>query len=199
MATRNPQGEVDGLDEVICPVDFDWSERHLIRDKQFHKMFANVPAGVEFVWVSDSCHSGDLERELPGNPAAPDRRIKSLLPPADLAWRIRTATRETPIRPLTIVRSADDEHVALVAGCKSNQTSADASFEGRPNGALSYFLQDELARGVSERPLADVVAAVTRRLEAAGFEQTPQLEGAPEIRGTPFLGRQAGGRARKAG
>src|SRR5712692_4457306 len=26
MPTRNPSGEVDGLDEVICPVDFDWSD-----------------------------------------------------------------------------------------------------------------------------------------------------------------------------
>jgi metacaspase-1 len=199
VATRNPQGEVDGLDEVICPVDFDWSDRHLIRDKQFHKMFANVPAGIEFVWVSDSCHSGDLTRELPGNPAAGDRRIKALVPPADMAWRIRTAKTETPVRPLSITRAADTVHVGLVAGCKSDQTSADAFFEGKANGALSYFLQEELKRGASERPLTDVVVAVTQQLKTAGFDQTPQLEGASEIEQAPFLGRQAGAPVRKAG
>ena len=63
VPTRNPQGEVDGLDEVICPVDFDWTDDHMIRDKDFHSMFSTIPEGVEFVWVSDSCHSQDLSRK----------------------------------------------------------------------------------------------------------------------------------------
>jgi hypothetical protein len=56
MPTRNPAAEVDKLDEVICPVDFDWSDEHAIRDKDFYKIFAAVPDGVEFIWISDSCH-----------------------------------------------------------------------------------------------------------------------------------------------
>ena len=34
MPTRT-SGEIDGLDEVICPVDFDWSDAHAIRDDDF--------------------------------------------------------------------------------------------------------------------------------------------------------------------
>src|SRR6478736_5931013 len=55
VATRNPKAEVDGLDEVICPVDFDWSSHtNMIRDQEFNKIFASIPSGVEFIWVSDS-------------------------------------------------------------------------------------------------------------------------------------------------
>src|SRR6516162_11950800 len=33
LPARNIQGEVDSLDEAICPVDFDWTDEHTIRDK----------------------------------------------------------------------------------------------------------------------------------------------------------------------
>jgi hypothetical protein len=71
MATRDHQGEIDGLDEVICPVDFDWTDDHVIRDKDFRRVFGSIPEGCQFVWVSDSCHSGDLERVEGAH--APDR------------------------------------------------------------------------------------------------------------------------------
>ena len=65
VPTRNPQGEIDGLDEVICPVDFDWTDPYTIKDKDFNRIFSSVPAGVEFIWVSDSCNSQDLTKLLP--------------------------------------------------------------------------------------------------------------------------------------
>src|SRR5258708_24167619 len=48
--TRNPEGELDGKDEVICPVDFDWTDHHMIRDKEFDKLYSVVPAAAEVVW-----------------------------------------------------------------------------------------------------------------------------------------------------
>ena len=104
MATRNPQGEVDGLDEVICPVDFDWKDEHTIRDKQFAQIFSAVPRGVEFVWVSDSCHSGGLSREMPPPNNAPNMP-KAMPQPADLAWRVDTA-KSTRIAPMGIQKAA---------------------------------------------------------------------------------------------
>src|SRR5262249_33204890 len=57
---RGANGKVTRVDECICPVDFDWTEEHAIRDKQFGDMFKLIPSGVDFEWVSDSCFSGDL-------------------------------------------------------------------------------------------------------------------------------------------
>ena len=185
MATRNPQGEIDGLDEVICPVDFDWSDEHAIRDKDFNRLFSTVPDGVEFVWISDSCHSGDLTRAIP-----PPRKIfarKTLIPPADLNWRIQTAGRLTR-RALGMVRAGQGPNVALIAGCKDNQESADAEFNGKPNGALTYFLLGELKtpNGLSES-LTQVVANVFEAVRAGGYSQEPQLEGSDAIKHRGFL------------
>ena len=57
--------EKDGLDEIICPYDFNGEDaaETAISDKEFAKLFAKIPKGVHFVWISDSCHSEDLSRK----------------------------------------------------------------------------------------------------------------------------------------
>jgi len=186
MSTRNPQGEVDGLDEVICPVDFDWTDQHAIRDKQFAHIFSAVPDGVEFVWISDSCHSGDLSRDFP-TPVVQGTQQKTILPPADLNWRLQTA-KSQGIGAMGIRGAAKAANVALVAGCKSDQTSADAVFADRHNGALTHFLLQELAAktGLAET-LTQLVKKVNTALAQAHFTQQPQLEGSKAITTRAFL------------
>ena len=57
--------EKDGLDEIICPYDFSDADavKTAISDKEFASIFAKIPQGVHFVWISDSCHSEDLSRK----------------------------------------------------------------------------------------------------------------------------------------
>lgn len=185
VPTRNPAGELDGLDEVICPVDFDWTDAHLIRDKQFNTLFAAIPAGVEFVWVSDSCHSGDLSRDLPP-PGVQHRRFPV---PADIRWRQITYHEEHVKTKTSKAAAAKPLNVALISGCKSDQTSADAVFNGRPNGALTYFLLKALkdTNGL-KTPLATLVPNVAKALNAAHYTQVPQLEGSATIGAKAFLG-----------
>jgi hypothetical protein len=188
-ATRNTHDEVDGLDEVICPVDFDWSDEHMIRDKQLRDIFKAVPKGVEFVWVSDSCHSGDLTRDL----IAPDARVvrpKFIPPPADIRWRNRVA-RESKVPVVGLARAATELNVALIPGCRSDQTSADAWFGERPNGALTYFLLRALEspHGLKES-LTELVPSVRSALKRGGYTQQPQLEGSAAIGAKCFLATQ---------
>jgi hypothetical protein len=81
------------------------------------------------VGFSDSCHSGDLStRSL--------ERVPRVMPaPIDIAWRHETA-RRAKREPLSFVHAIKGENVALISGCRSDQTSDDAVFGGRPNGAL---------------------------------------------------------------
>jgi hypothetical protein len=183
MATRNPQGEVDGLDEAICPVDFDWTDEHAIRDKEFNRIFAPIPIGVEFVWISDSCHSGDLLKLI----MSADIRVKTITPPADIQWRIDVAKSKS-IKALGIEKVAANINLALITGCKSNQTSADAVFNSRPNGALSYFLLQELSkeRGL-EKTLSQILESVNASLRQQHYSQEPQLEGNSLLHTRPFL------------
>jgi hypothetical protein len=184
LPTRNPAGEIDGLDEAICPVDFDWSEQHTIRDKEFNRIFRKVPEGVPFVWISDSCHSGDLLKLM----RKPSFTVKTISPPPDIDWRFQTAA-ESNIEVKGFRSVAQELNLALITGCKSNQTSADAVFKKRPNGALTYFLLSELKtpQGL-KRTLVKVVKNVNTALKRKGFNQQPQLEGKEEMRRKPFLG-----------
>jgi len=178
VATRDQAGEVDGLDEVICPVDFDWSNAHLIRDKQFHTIFSYVPAGVIACWVSDSCHSGDLERDASNLGGRASRNYPT---PEDMQWRIKAAEM-TGLRLLP----RELPNIALISGCKSDQTSADASFSGRSNGALSYYLLKEL-KAHPAMPLNQLIGHVQTSLKEHSYAQVPQLEGPAANLARPFL------------
>lgn len=186
VAQRDGSGSVDRLDDAICPVDFDWTEAHMILGKQFKQLFSSVPQGVEFVWVSDSCHSGDLDRMLPG-PGGSSVVQRFLVPPADLAWRAITAI-ENKIAPADFIHATDGLNLALVSACKSDQTAADARFGGRPNGALTYYLLQTLHAPKSmTTSLTGVVSTVRAALKKAHYAQEPQMAGAKATMGRPFL------------
>lgn len=178
VPSRNAAGEVDKLDEVICPVDFDWSDEHLVRDKDFHTLFNSLPDGVHFVWISDSCHSGDLSREL--------RRTRSIPMPEDIAWRWRTAN-VAQMKSKAV--QSDVNNVVLIPGCKPNQTSADANFNNRPNGALTYFLIQNLKKASGLKlPISKLVDRVRADLRKNGYTQAPVAEGNPKLLSSTFVG-----------
>ena len=182
LPTLDPVGEVDGLDEVICPVDFDWTDKHVIRDKDFARLFGSVPTGVEFVWISDSCHSGDLYRL-----AAPRYRVKTIPPPENIRSLLEPISGRESFRPLGL-RGAAGPNVALVAACKSDEEAADADFNGRPNGALTYWLLKSLGNpGGLQEPLTTVVADAADSLLKSHYNQHPQLEASQAIAQRAFL------------
>lgn len=194
VADRNNNDEIDGMDEVICPVNFDWDEKHLIRDDKFAELFGTVPAGVHFVWISDSCHSGSMTREL-GPPPKKRKSVKGakkpkilgsrFMPaPLDHAWRHRVAT-DLGHKAKGIASSAPKMNVAFISGCKDNQTSADAEFAGRPNGALTFYLLQSLKR-LKGQSVTAVVEATRAALKKAGYDQIPQIDGT--LIDKPFLG-----------
>lgn len=197
VADRNGGDEIDRLDEVICPVNFDWTEPHLIRDDFFADLFKSVPAGVKFAWIADCCHSGTLTRDFFA-PRASTKKTKSkksavvlgarfLTPPADHLWRVHVARgMEMAAGKIqkTIAASAK-LNVQFVSGCRDNQTSADASFGNRPNGALTYYLLKSL-RAKKGAPFSSIVTTTRTSLARAGFDQVPQSDG--NLLERPFLG-----------
>ena len=164
----------DGKDETICPFDIDLDTgANAIRDKELHRIFSSVPAGVSFAWVSDSCCSADLTRSL-----GSDWTTKSLPPPPD--------TRPGAFaRGLT--RSAQEVHVALISACASDATADEGDFEQGRSGALTQALLEVLAEADALAvPLSEVVSRAAARLAARGLTQVPQIEGDPAITGRPL-------------
>ena len=188
VASRNPQGEADRIDEVICPVDFDFDNNDsMIRDKDFVRIFGSVPTGVEFNWISDSCFSGGLTRafeNLPDNVTS--FKIRTFAIPADIAWRNESARQVT--KPLGMKAAATELNLALISGCTAKQESADADINGRYNGALTYYLLQVLkAPGGLKNSLTQVTKSVVQDLHKARFSQTPECLGTAAVRSKPFL------------
>jgi metacaspase-1 len=157
--------EADGKNECICPVDFDWSDKHMIKDDQFFEIFSKVPDGAVLYWVSDSCHSGDLERSMEStNRLYPLN--KAPFTPVKKNWFQKLFCRQKSINYL--------KNVVMLSGSRDDQTSADACFKGVYNGALTYFLLKALRNSV---PFIDVYNNLRKSLKKAGFSQQPELTG----------------------
>jgi len=171
---RDAAGNVTEVHGAICPVDFDWTEPHAIFDSELRQLIDRAPTDAEFIFVSDSCHSGKLTRRF---------RPRVFLPPEDIAWRLRTAL-EKGITPQTL---ETHDRCGFISGCREDQTSADAYFDGRYNGALTYFLLESLKAGEGTLPLTTLVENVRNRLSQAAYDQEPQLHGPDTVVNRGFL------------
>ena len=121
VPTQNRLLEKDGLDEIICPYDFDGSPATTLRDKEFAALFATIPKDVHFVWISDSCHAEDLSREPLMCNAANEMRYRyfhGLNPAMSRASNSQIAAGLAPI--------AQPLNGALLSACASHELSADA-------------------------------------------------------------------------
>ncbi|HTS43273.1 MAG TPA: caspase family protein [Puia sp.] len=186
---RTAQGDADRIDESICPVDFSFDDRSTqIRDKDFVRLFSTVPAGVDFVWVSDSCFSGGLTKGFATMPKGVTQyHVKTFQMPADIAWRKRT-TIDKGLKPLTMKGVVKQVGAALISGCTEKQESADADIGGRYNGALTYFLLKSLeAKDGLKAPLTKLIKEIDTVIRENRFSQTPELLGSKAIEEKAFL------------
>ena len=198
IATRNPQQELDGLDEISCLVNFNWDDISgtAIRDKEFAEYIAKIPAGVNAIIGSDTCNSGGLMRSMLGN-HNPIIRPRHFPEPPDIAWRNEAARRMgfAPRGLLSLIMSfwellfgaksnsitpdlenTTDAPIAYISGCKSNQTSADTTIGGHPCGAMTHYFWSEIVNSL-DKPFQDVVAAARNELSRQHYSQEPQAEG----------------------
>jgi hypothetical protein len=198
---RDTDGDelADGLDEIICPWDFDWSGTY-IKDDDFKGIFGGLPKGVSLEVILDSCHSGTGTREmiidrtsLRGPQAALlDEnalwasshciRPRYLAPPADIALRADDIFGDT-LKKRRIGEKGALNHV-LWAACRSDQYSADADVGGKPGGAFTYFFCRHIRDTAGKVSRSDLIKLVRASLKHEGFSQVPQLECPEDLRKT---------------
>lgn len=163
----------DKMDEIICPHDMDW-DGNFISDDDLHSLFANIPKGVNLEVVLDSCHSGTGTREMKAITNLPIElsfKPKFLPPPVDIACR---ADEDMEIRRL--LKGNNPMNHVLFAGCRDNQTSADAYINGNYNGAFTYYLCKHLRDTQGNITRTELIKRVRVSLKFNGFSQIPQLE-----------------------
>jgi hypothetical protein len=163
--------EKDGLDEIICPYDFDGSNATAIRDNEFATLFAGIPKGVHFIWISDSCHAEDLSRD-------------PFIIGDETSLRYRNYTGGLLRENIVGSSAAGAKRVAathlngaLLSACESHELSADAYINRRFNGAFTHYLIKNLGNYASKLPMREIIGMVNKDLTANGYDQHPQTEG----------------------
>ncbi len=106
---------------------------------------------------------------------APEQAIRPrfLPPPIDIMCR----QMDEDDLPLTrLLRATNPTKHVLFAGCRANQTSADAYINGSYNGAFTYYFCKHLRDVQGSLSRSDLLKRLRASLKYEGYEQIPQLE-----------------------
>ena len=187
--------ELDRRDETLCPHDF--ATAGMIKDDDLRSLLSGLAAGVNLDVILDSCHSGSGTRELQALADMPEElslAYRFVEPPIDWGFFLDVepslprqgflqpqaeGAEPAPakgggLRQAVVVPGLN--HV-LWAGCRDNQTSAEAPVGGVWRGAFTYCFCKALRRAgttITRRRLDTLVSADVAGL---GHSQVPQLEG----------------------
>ena len=126
-----------------------------------------VEVGDLFLSIMDCCFSESNTRN-PGNPLMVAGRFA---PNPELPPRRVIKSR--------VLRGTKAGNYLAISACLDHQTAADAVFNRRYNGALTYCLIENLKRGITYRQWVDATNASLRKYK---FEQVATLEGPDELK-----------------
>jgi len=182
--TLNTKLEADGLDEIICPYDFDGSNATTLRDKEFAQLFAGIPKGVHFVWISDSCHAEDLSRDLQMPGDTQYRYFNGMMQIGMKHERKENEGRINEVNELSAFETYNTSTIitaplngALLSACASHELSADAYIDKRFNGAFTHYLIKNLLQYSDSKSMQAIVQLVNIDLDKNGYDQNPESEG----------------------
>ena len=194
--------EPDGRDECLVP--FDYETANFLTDDVLKTLYDRFPEGGNLTLVMDSCHSGTGNRPVFGditprfleptkeeqersNEAAAkfaEKQQAEVLPDLErlrdekLTEAERRGILDKLIALLRKKRFGDvrtSETNILLAGCRSDQTSADAHIAGDYHGAFTYNLAEVIREAQGRLTYRQLVERTDNKLRA-GFKQEPQLE-----------------------
>lgn len=176
--------ESDKADEVFCPHDLaakddKWDPNYVISDDELHDLFIQLPKTAQLEAFLDTCHSGtglkDIDPMKLLLPGAPKPRY---LPPPSL----EAFERVSKLAPRGLVNGRakreklPGDTCILWAACKADQTSADASFNARANGAFTFHFIKAMRESKNELGRMKIRDRVRAALKQGKFDQIPQLE-----------------------
>ncbi len=175
---------------MLCPHDYSAWWDHPLSDDVLRAAFARKPSGVFLTVILDLCHSGSGTREVnpPGEFAA--NRGRYVAPPELNRYHGDTPV---PINRLGVKQergygqTSDSMNHILLAACRNDQTAADASFGGRPNGAWTYAILRAL-KTLKNPSAQDIYRCASLFLRNDRFEQVPVIEGPKALKERLFMG-----------
>lgn len=147
----------------------------VIVDDCFWRLFLQLPK-VKLIYINDSCHSGSQYKvaniTLPGKESG-YRKARSVgkeyLPKKDNVLDVQQLNKEFPSEG-----KEQKFDLISISGCQDWETSADAYFNGKYAGAMTYCLLSVLYSS-GRKPLSQIGKALSTMLKQRGFEQNPKI------------------------
>jgi hypothetical protein len=188
---RNNDELEDSMDELICPYDMNW-DNGFITDDTLNDIFKKLPKGVFLEVFLDSCHSGTGLKDIsfgrppelgPTNPTL----NRFLPPPMDIECRLEGEEDEIKsVRGFKSAKRSTVDHI-LWAGCKDDQTSADAHIDGYYNGAFTYYFCKHFRESGGNLSRKEHLTRIRASLRHNRYSQVPQLECEATVRSSKSL------------
>lgn len=196
--------EADHRDEAICPVDL-W-DNGVITDDVLHDIFTNRAYGSKLIFISDSCHSGSVQRfagpllyhvvdrkttaegwDVDNRPV---RLVRFLAPGTFLQGE--TLERATVIGHATPRPGVARSSALTFGACRDDEYSYDAWFPQpgggqRANGAFSRVAIDALAKMPEIASYQDWYKEIRRSLPSQDYPQQPTLMGTYDQKRWPLF------------
>ena len=157
----------DGLAEIYCPDDFDWSTEHMITDKWMAALLKTLKPGVVWLDWADCCHAGDSLKAFWDK----DERPKYIPNPELEGIKFKSVSG-----PMVV--SGADRNGILLAACRSGQTSSDCRMGGRPCGAFTNAMISSV-NNLPNGNYEEMMIRATQLLSLNGFEQRPEIDAKP--------------------
>lgn len=192
--------EKDGLDETIVPSDSHRGGGPVldITDDELHSyIFALAQKTPYTTFIFDSCHSGSIDRDLIR--AGTVQAIRAENRPIPRATMPASQSLSVPERKYPPVGDGAGGEMSatgliqqgdylLLAGCRDDEVSLEANFNGEAHGLLTRYLVDRLRTGVNSS-MAAIAATVQVEVEADSKRreklQHPVFEGPAQLREAP--------------
>lgn len=159
--------ESDGYCEAICLYD-----RFLV-DKDFQNMLQKADKKTRMTVISDSCHSAGITREF----LRTMNDFSYVSQPKYLPHPDNMEALNAAMSPTTraIFEPIDGMNEILLAGCKSDQYSYDASFDNKANGAFTYYAL-KILKETPNLTYNLLIQRISEYLPSSRYPQCPVLE-----------------------
>lgn len=165
--------EADGRDEVLCPSDI--GNNWYISDDELYELFGLANRQARVVFLSDSCHSGSVSRLRVSDGVGEKTTKQRFLPPSMFLRDFEVADAAVAARSKK--RKSKANKVLLISGCQDTQTSADAWFGSRANGAFTYYALRALKELGQGTDYSHWHAKIREYLPSVYYAQAPNLQG----------------------
>ena len=146
----NNGDEIDGKDEVLCPIDMNFMRDDLIYEILINPIKDNSKVSMRV--ILDCCHSGTG---------------------IDLPYKYSLIYRKSEL--VTNNNENIEANIIMLSGCKDNQTSSEVEINNKSRGLMTWTFNKIIKQYGKNITCHDLLILIRNMLLSNCFDQIPQL------------------------